>query len=406
MQQWTRYLLSTALAGAVATLAGCPAPRPEATPGTLRGVARLEVLGGAKDIAITLSGPNGEQHAVTDAEGAYRFSGLAPGVYTLTADYPRYFSRTATFSIELASGQGPVLTLANHQVMRPDARLLEGTNLVLSPDARHLAYLAGGSVMLLPVAGGAVEKLCDLPLAADETVRWFDWSSSGGLLYARARQGASPSYELCAQQPGGPRPAALLADGYPLTTPAWSPEAGRIAYLRDRTSVSEVTGYGHVDLFVAQADGSDRRQLEDMPINPIYKGIEPLSWNRWGLLYHRAMTCTTVEARNDAVTGLPIGPAESGDGIYVFGDTTRPPQKIYYYSYEGHCFSADGKAIYLGIGGSVRRRALDFPGNFREGTEVVGYTRHTDKRSFALDPDGRTLYFLSPEGIERMNLLI
>lgn len=403
MHQVKRRLFG--LLSATALLSGCPGPNtsgPAPTPDTLQGTARLEVVGGAKDVTVTLSGPSGEQSVVTDSEGTYRFTGLKPGVHTLTATYPRYFSQTATFSAEIAAGQGPNLVLANHQVLRADPTLLEHTNLVLSPDGKHLAYLQGASVMRLPTGGGTPEKLCDLPLEAGESVRWFDWSTKG-LLYTRVKPG--PSYELCAQAPGAARPAALVQDTYPLTTPAWSPDGMRIAYLRDRTLATDSSGYGHVDLFVAQADGSAPQLLEDMPINPIYKGIEPLTWNQWGLLYHRAMTCNTVTERTDA-SGLPIPVDQAGDGIYYFQDTSQAPLKIYYYSYEGHCWSADGKAIYLGIGGSVRRRALDYPGNFREGTEVIGYTRQTDKRSFVLDPDGKTLYFIDPDGIERMNLLL
>ncbi len=400
MHQVIRRLL--ALSGAL-LLAGCPAPRTVSASSDVKGIVRLEVVGSAKDAKVMLTGPSGPMEVTTDAEGVYRFAGLKAGVHTITATYPRYFTQSATFSTELAGGTGPTLTIANHEVLRPDPALLEGTNLVLSPDARHLAYLKGNAAMLQPVAGGAPQKLCDLPLEAGETVRWFDWSGPAGLLYVRAAAG---SFALCSQQPGAARPGALVQDSYPLTTPVWSPDAARVAYLRDRTTDSAETGYGHVDLYVAGADGSAPQRLEDMPINPIYKGIEPLSWNQWGLLYHRAMTCKTVSERTDPDTGLPIPPAEAGDGIYYFADGAQAPTKIYYYSYEGHCWSADGKAIYLGIGGSVRRRALDYPGNFREGTEIVGYTRHNDKRSFVLDPDGKTLYFLSADGIERMNLLL
>lgn len=400
MRQATTRLL---LASATALLAGCPGldTASPGAPGGLEGTVRLEVVGAKAGVQVSLAGPEGEQRAETDATGTYRFAGLKPGIHTLTASYPRYFSQSATFSAEAAAGRGPALTIANHEVLWADPGLIERTNLVLAPDLEHLAFLQGSAVMLLPRAGGSPEKLCDLPLESDEHVRWFDLSGSGRLLYTRERAGTN---ELCAHEPGAARPPALIQDAYPLTSPVWSPDGTRLAYLRDRTLATDASGYGHVDLFVAASDGTSPQLLEDRPINPIYKGIEPMEWGPWGLLYHRAMTCNTVTDRTDDA-GAPIPMDQAGDGIYYFRDTAQGPTKIYYYSYEAHCWSADGKAIYLGIGGSVRRRALDYPGDYREGTEIVGYTRQADKRSFVLDPDGQTLYFIDPAGIERMNLL-
>lgn len=401
---------ATWLCALIATLlAGCPGPNASVQSGSsLKGQAKLEVTGNQAGISVTIAGNGLTQTTQTDALSTYALRGLLPGHYTVTAHFARYFDQQVGLDYGPGSPSVPLLTLQNHQVLMNDPSLMGHANFVLSPDGKNLAVASGSVILLLPVGGGAPIQLCKLPIAANESVTWIDWSAkTGRLLFAKADSSSVRTYSLCAMNPGDTSAQTLVQGlGFPLTTPVWSPLGDRIAFLRDRTSERDASGSGHVDLMVANADGSASRSLEVNPINPIYDGIEPLEWNQWGLLYHRPMTCNTVTYRLDPDTGKPYPVADAGDGIYYFApDLSSGPFKIYYYSYPAHCWSVDGKSIVLGISGSVRTRALDYPGDYNQGTVPVGYTRYDDKRDFVLDSDGKTLYFESPLGIERMNLL-
>jgi hypothetical protein len=392
------------MAATAALVACAPIPSSPTPPAAraITGTVRLEVVGAQSGITVTLSGPGGSQTSQTDANGQYKFSNLNPGTYQVTAHIDKYFDQSTTVNLLPDGGQAAPLTLANHQVILADTTMLGRSNMVLTPDGGALAYVQGSQVMKVSTTGGSPSVVCSLPLNPGESVAWIDWSATNNrLLFAR---NASPSFEIDAIKPDGTGTQRWVSGTtYALTTPVWSPAADKVAYLRDRTTQIDASGSGHVDLLVTDASGSTQN-VETNPINPIYQGIEPLQWNRFGLLYHRAMTCNTISYKVDPDNNKPVPVRQAGDGIYFFTDIATDPIKVFYYSYEGHCWSLDGQSILIGIGGSVRRRAVNYPGDYRSGTVTVGNTRYDDKRCFTLGPDG-TLYFISPAGIERMSLL-
>lgn len=53
--------------------------------GTVEGVVKDEQGGALPGVAVTLTGKRGSQSSVTDATGSYRFAGIDPGTYTVTA---------------------------------------------------------------------------------------------------------------------------------------------------------------------------------------------------------------------------------------------------------------------------------------------------------------------------------
>lgn len=54
--------------------------------GTVTGIVKDEQGGVLPGVAVTLTGKTGSRSAVTDTEGAYRFAGLDPGTYSVTAE--------------------------------------------------------------------------------------------------------------------------------------------------------------------------------------------------------------------------------------------------------------------------------------------------------------------------------
>jgi outer membrane receptor protein involved in Fe transport len=68
-------LLATAAAAAAQSLTG-----------TITGTVKDEQGGALPGVSLTLAGKTGSRTTTTDAEGGYRFAGLDPGTYTLTAE--------------------------------------------------------------------------------------------------------------------------------------------------------------------------------------------------------------------------------------------------------------------------------------------------------------------------------
>ena len=52
----------------------------------MTGIVKDEQGGVLPGVTVTLTGKTGSRTAVTDAEGAYRFAGLDPGTYSVTAE--------------------------------------------------------------------------------------------------------------------------------------------------------------------------------------------------------------------------------------------------------------------------------------------------------------------------------
>ncbi len=79
MRRITTYITVFLLIAAATSVAA------QSVTGTVEGVVKDEQGGALPGVSITLTGKRGSQSAVTDSEGSYRFAGIDPGTYAVTA---------------------------------------------------------------------------------------------------------------------------------------------------------------------------------------------------------------------------------------------------------------------------------------------------------------------------------
>jgi outer membrane receptor protein involved in Fe transport len=79
MRRITAYLAVLLLIAAAIPVAA------QSLTGSVDGVVKDEQGGALPGVSVTLTGKRGSQSTVTDAEGSYRFGGIDPGTYTVTA---------------------------------------------------------------------------------------------------------------------------------------------------------------------------------------------------------------------------------------------------------------------------------------------------------------------------------
>ena len=406
---------------ALMLLAGCsqaPLDAP-ATLGSLSGRARLEgVYTDQGGITLRLSGPGGEHVARTDAKGLFAFSEIPAGTYSLSASREHYFPEMRAAVTVAPGATMPSLMLRNHRPLvtleglYDASRLKEAedpefggmvptqspflTNLSLSPDGQRLGFIQGGAIRSIRLDGAELREERALP--AGSQADWLDWGERGYLV--RTWTGvASASVMLLAPQGAF---TLVPASQDEVFAPVFSPDESQVAYVR-----YEPESKSPQLMRVSAAGGSATLMmdlLDRLNLRGIWTGsfglmFSPLDWRPEGLMFHAPMTCN-LERRN-----LTLGK----DGIYVLRDPLNPEQsnglhKAHFYSYYAHAFSHDGKRMLYGYGPQIRSKSLEDPVVTAPG-ETVGH--HSDEvfESLTPAPDGERLYYLTPTGIEVMNLL-
>ena len=109
-----RFLL---LLAAVLLVAGAARAAPPA--GVVEGVARDALQRPLAGVELRLEAPDGRiaGRATSGAEGGYRFTGVAPGVYSVVAEQQGFEAATAVVSLEAGAGASADLTLASKQAL-------------------------------------------------------------------------------------------------------------------------------------------------------------------------------------------------------------------------------------------------------------------------------------------------
>ena len=87
--------------------------------GTIEGVAKDALERPLAGVQLKLQAPDGRVVAqtTTDTNGRYRFTGIAPGVYSVIGEKPGFDTATAIASLDTANGATADLTLAAQQAL-------------------------------------------------------------------------------------------------------------------------------------------------------------------------------------------------------------------------------------------------------------------------------------------------
>jgi len=88
-------------------------------PGVVEGVAQDALQRPLGGVQLRLEAPDGRVvgNAISGSDGAYRFTGVAPGVYSVVAEEQGFQTATAVVSLEAGAGASADLTLASKQAL-------------------------------------------------------------------------------------------------------------------------------------------------------------------------------------------------------------------------------------------------------------------------------------------------
>src|SRR5260370_42228358 len=105
---WVLLLVMTAISEAHA-----------APPGAVEGVVRDALQRPLAGVHLRLEAPDGRVagEAASGPDGAYRFTGIAPGVYSVVAEQEGFETATAVVSVDGGAGASADLTPASKQAL-------------------------------------------------------------------------------------------------------------------------------------------------------------------------------------------------------------------------------------------------------------------------------------------------
>ncbi len=243
-----------------------------------------------------------------------------------------------------------------------DPRPLNGTEGVTrpfwSPDSLFLAFMAGGKLKKVDIAGGPPQTVCDAPTGSDGS-----WSAADVILFDG--RGNDPIWRVPAA--GGVAQAAVTDDAASGRKSAGWPE-----FLPDGRHYL-FTSYGSDDaqtLMIGTLDTKDAA--------PLFKTTSRVLYADPGyLLYVREQTLVAhpFDARSLKVTGEPV-PVGEGLGVDSVGLAS---------------FSVSRNGVLTYRAGDARGRRLLWMDRSGKGTpaiDVIG-----DYRDTAFSPDGKRLVF-------------
>ncbi len=208
-----------------------------------------------------------------------------------------------------------------------------GSDFAFSPDGSRVAFGAGAEdfqsrdVQVMNSNGTGIRQLTHEaapPPATFSYDQFFSWLPDGSAVRyvhnpGHSGPGHAPGYGVWEVNPDGTNPRIVLP-GFAPWEPAWSPDGSHIAW---------IGGLGDRGVFVANADGTDHRELTDDPGKDAFPTWSPdgheIAFVDAGKIQvigadgtGRRTLCST------SCGGVPSGPAWSPDGTkIVFVVTVR-----------------------------------------------------------------------------------
>ena len=257
-----------------------------------------------------------------------------------------------------------------------EARLLPGTEDALRPiwsaDSRSIAFMAGGKLRRVPVAGGPAQSIADAATGADGS-----WSPKGVILFDGRPN--DPLWRVDAA--GGvpkpivtPEPAkGVMGAGWPVFLP------GGDHFLYQVTMANPEDG----TLMVRALDGTEGKPVLKTTSQVVYAPPGYLLFVR-----ERTLVAQRFDLRNHEVTGEPI-PLSEGLGLDNVGLASISA-------------STNGVLAYR-AGQAARRRLLWVD---RNGKETLALEDEREYVDTWLSPDGRRLVFDADEAGSKGDLWI
>jgi Tol biopolymer transport system component len=245
-----------------------------------------------------------------------------------------------------------------------EARSLPGTEGVLrpfwSPDSRFVAFMAGGKLKKVDIAGGPPQTICDAPNGADGS-----WSPEGVILLDGRT--ADPLWRV--QAAGGVRQPVVLANGKAEGTPGagWPeflPDGKHFLYTQADGGSPEMT------LMVGSIDSTE--------VKPLFKTTTRVQYAEPGFLLfvrERTLVAQKFDAKSLTLEGEPV-PIGEGLGAGDLGLAS---------------FSASRNGVLVFRGGELSGTRLVWVD--RSGKESPALDAPADYRDVSLSPDGQRLAY-------------
>jgi outer membrane receptor protein involved in Fe transport len=150
-------------------LAAAPA-RAATPPGVVGGLARDALQRPLAGVHLRLEAPDGRvvASATSGPDGAYRFAGIAPGIYSVVAEQEGFETATAVVSLEAGAGASADLTLASQQPLDLSvvAKQLEAARTSIQPRVGATTYSIPAQAIENQPGGGENNPLNQVVLQA------------------------------------------------------------------------------------------------------------------------------------------------------------------------------------------------------------------------------------------------
>ena len=157
---WVMLFVMSAIADARAAVA----------PGVVEGLARDALQRPLAGVHLRLEAPDGRAvgNATSGPDGVYRFTGIAPGVYSVVAEQEGFETGTAVVSLEAGTGANADLTLASKQALDLSvvAKQLEAARASIQPRIGATTYSLPAQAIENQPGGGENNPLNQVVLQA------------------------------------------------------------------------------------------------------------------------------------------------------------------------------------------------------------------------------------------------